>query len=137
MTPEQLENLRTIYNEYAAFKKAESLYCALAKLANGLPILVLLALRMGTGSKISWLILCFVFIALQAVALYGQQKQVQISQASTVKRLQMLRKQYRCPMEPDKPLFYEQSNIPILFYEPSAGSKCVKGYRICKLNIND
>lgn len=96
--PEQFENLRTIYNEYAAFKKAESMYSILAKLANGLPILVLLALRMGTGGKISWLILCIVFIALQAVAIYGQQKQVQISQTRTVKRLQMLRKQYRCPM---------------------------------------
>lgn len=137
VTPKQLENLRTIYNEYAAFKKTESLYSALAKLANGLPILVLLALRMGTGGKISWLILCIVFIALQAVAIYGQQKQVQISQARTVKRLQMLRKQYRCPLEPDKPLFYEQSNIPIPFYELSAGSKCGKGCRICKLNIND
>lgn len=137
VTPEQLENLRTIYNEYAAFKKAESMYSILAKLANGLPILVLLALRMGTGGKISWLILCIVFIALQAVAIYGQQKQVQISQTRTVKRLHMLRKQYRCPMEPDKPLFYEQSNIPIPFDELSAGSKCGKGCRICKLNIND
>lgn len=137
VTPEQLENLRTIYNEYAAFKKAESMYSILAKLANGLPILVLLSLRMGTGGKISWLILCIVFIALQAVAIYGQQKQVQISQTRTVKRLHMLRKQYRCPMEPDKPLFYEQSNIPIPFDELSAGSKCGKGCRICKLNIND
>lgn len=108
-----LDKLDGLYKGYEDFIRKENLMGFLAKLANGLPVLLLLVLRSGSIIEMSTATLVICFLAAQSAAIWLLQEQARSSRKRTARFMAQFRTEYRIPGLPEKAMFYPGTNLPV------------------------
>lgn len=111
--PALLDKLDGLYKGYEGFTRKENLMGFLAKLANGVPVLLLLVLRSGSIIEMSTATLVICFLAAQSAAIWLLQEQARGSRKRTARFMAQFRNEYRIPGLPEKAMFYPGTNLPV------------------------
>lgn len=132
VTEKQMEKLAELYAGYESFTRLENLKSFLVKMGNGVPVIALLVVRIVAGGSLSLLVLISGFFLLQAFAIILLQEHMRRTQKRKAHFMSRFRNEYRCPVSPDKPLFYTSGNLPIPFADLEDGTNCELCGRKCK-----